>query len=246
VVAIVQARIGSTRLPGKSLMDVAGCSLLGRVLARTGRIDGVDRVVVATTTSPEDAEIVAEAERHGCDAHRGHATDVLDRYRAAARAERADVIVRVTADCPLLDPEISGQVVRQIREGGVDYVSNVDPPTFPDGLDTEAITREALETAWREALDPSDREHVTLFIRQRRERFRAASLRQAEDWSHLRWTVDEPADLEFVRAVYEALAVERHASAGLRELSELMQRDPRLRGMSRTRTRGAVVPGKSA
>jgi spore coat polysaccharide biosynthesis protein SpsF (cytidylyltransferase family) len=204
VIVIVQARMGSSRLPGKSLMDLGGRTVLARVLDRARRVPAASRVVVATTTAAEDAAIVEEAGRCGVDAYQGHPTDVLDRFGDVAAAESADVIVRITADCPLLDPFVSGAVVERMLRGDVDYVSNVDPPTFPDGLDTEAFSRAALDTASREARLPADREHVTPFIRRDATRFRRAAVTQSDDLSSLRWTLDEAADLAFLRAVYGA------------------------------------------
>jgi spore coat polysaccharide biosynthesis protein SpsF (cytidylyltransferase family) len=207
--AIIQARMGSTRLPGKVLAPVGDRPLLAFVVAAVQAMAGVNAIVVATTTAPADRAVMALAERLGVRGFAGDEEDVLDRYYQAARALGAEAVVRVTADCPLLDPTISSAVVARFHRGDVDYASNCSPRTYPDGLDTEVIAFDALEQAWREAELPSEREHVTPFIWKRLERFRIAAVTGATDLSGLRWTVDEPEDLEFVRAVCERLAPAR-------------------------------------
>jgi len=215
VVVIVQARLGSMRLPGKTLAEIAGRPMLAHVVERASAIPRVAEVVLATTVSVRDEDIVTFARQESIPCVRGSEEDVLDRFRQAPAERRADVVVRVTADCPLLDPEVSGLVVAQYltRRGQVDYVSNVHPPTYPDGLDTEVFSRQVLEIAWREARLPSDREHVTSYIWRHPDRFRLGHVTHAEDLSAHRWTVDTPADLDFVRAVFEARAA---AAAGVR------------------------------
>lgn len=214
VVAVVQARLGSTRLPGKALLDLAGRPMLAHVLARAVAVPGVDQVVLATTVSPEDGALAELARAAGIACVRGSVDDVLDRFHAVLTAHPADAVVRITADCPLLDPEVSGRVVSEYRRraGELDYVSNVHPPTYPDGLDTEVITAPALERAWREASPGSDREHVTPYLWSRPERFRLANVGGAEDLSGHRWTVDDARDLTFVREVYRRLAPPRAAA----------------------------------
>ena len=229
-VVVIQARIGSTRLPGKSLADIAGRPMLAHVAERAAEIPGIAGVVIATTVSPADEALVAFARQAGLNCIRGSEADVLDRFCLAARETRAEAIVRVTADCPLLDPEVSGRVLAAYlgRRPAVDYASNVHPPTYPDGLDTEVISVEALETAARETQLPSDREHVTAYIWRRPERFRLVNVAHSDDLSAGRWTVDTEADLAFVRAVYEALG--RTASrAGLAEVLRLLAERPELR-----------------
>ena len=166
VVAIIQARLGSTRLPGKTLADIGGRPMLAHVVERVRATPGIDEVVIATTTRPADDPLVDWASRAGLACARGSEEDVLDRFRTALARHPADAIVRVTPDCPLLDPDVAGRVVATWRDAGgaLDYVSNVHPPTFPDGLDTEVISRRALLAAWTEATDPADREHVTPFV----------------------------------------------------------------------------------
>jgi spore coat polysaccharide biosynthesis protein SpsF (cytidylyltransferase family) len=197
--------MGSKRLPGKVLAPLGGQPLVQRVLNRVGQIAGLDGVVLATTDRPEDVPLLDIARRLKIPAFAGSEDDVLDRYYRAAVEFGADIVVRATADCPLFDPEIGSRVLAKFQEGGFDYVSNAHPPTFPDGLDTEVTSFAALECAWHEAELMSEREHVTPFLWKRPERFRLANVVHSEDLSRLRWTVDEAADMEFVREVYREL-----------------------------------------
>ena len=200
--------------------------MLEHVLARAAAVPGIDRVVLATTTSPEDAALVDVARAAGIPSVRGSVSDVLDRFHAALTLHPADAIMRITADCPLLDPEVAGRVVAAYRRraGAIDYVSNVHPPTFPDGLDTEVISAAALVSAWREATAGSDREHVTPYVWSRPERFRLANVSGADDLSALRWTVDDAADLAFVREVYRQLAPEGGPRAPLFGMDAVLDR----------------------
>ena len=202
---IVQARTGSTRLPGKVLKPVCGRTLLEHQMERMLRARSLDRLVVATTTSPADDAIVDLVRARGWICHCGSETDVLSRYAEAARAEGAAVVVRMTMDCPLIDPEVVDLVVGMLRGGPFDFVTNNLEPTFPHGLDLEAFTRPTLDAADRDAVAAFDREHVSPFVRDRPDRFRIGNVRSPSDLHHHRWTVDYPEDLAFVRAVYEAL-----------------------------------------
>jgi len=206
IVAIIQARMGSTRLPGKVLADIGGAPMLGRVVERTRRSRLVKKVVVATTHAAIDDSIVTFCAAEGVTAFRGHETDVLDRFYHAAKDQAADVIVRITADCPLIDPEIIDRVVTAYLSDGCDYASNTLICTYPDGLDTEVFSFAALETACRDARRATDREHVTPYLRtSKRFRLRSVESDLGRTTRHLRWTVDEARDLEFVRAVYTRL-----------------------------------------
>jgi spore coat polysaccharide biosynthesis protein SpsF (cytidylyltransferase family) len=204
-VAIIQARVRSSRLPGKVLASVAGHPMLWHVVRRVCRARRVDQVVVATSTHPADDVIAEFCRQTGIHCTRGSETDVLDRYHQAAHDASADVIVRITADCPLIDPAVIDAVAAAYQSADFDYVSNIDPPTYPDGLDAEAFGFKALQTAWSEARLPSEREHVTPYLRNHPERFRTANVAHAQDLSHLRWTVDTLEDLAFVRAIRHAL-----------------------------------------
>jgi spore coat polysaccharide biosynthesis protein SpsF len=206
VVTIVQARMGSTRLPGKVLADLLGKPLLERQLERLARARTPHETVIATTTLPRDTPVAELAARVGVACFRGDERDVLARFAGAAARHAADVVVRVTADCPLLDPDVLDRCVGTLLEGDrLEYVANVFPRTYPRGLDVEALTRETLAIADREAHEPLDREHVTRYVWQRPHRFRLANVADTADHSHLRWTVDAPEDLALVRAIYADL-----------------------------------------
>ncbi len=205
-VAIIQARMGSTRLPGKVLQDLAGEPVLARCVARTLRAETLDEVVIATTVQSADEAIVQLCEERGWPWFRGSEDDVLDRYYQAAVAHRADAVVRITSDCPLIEPEIVDVVVRefQARQPGVDYVANTLPPrTFPRGLDVEVMSLKALERAWQEDQNPAWREHVTPYIYRNLQKFNLQTLSNDVDYSAMRWTVDTPEDLAFVRRIYD-------------------------------------------
>jgi len=204
-VVIVQARMASSRLPGKVLLEIGGKPMLGWVLERAARARRVDAVMVATTTDPSDDAIVSFCKQGGWAYSRGSLYDVLDRYYQAARAAQADVIVRVTADCPLTDPALIDEVLDAFTQSGVDFAANRLPPpwqrTYPIGLDIEVCSFVALERAWREAVLPHEREHVMPYLYDQPERFKTLLLNTEPDTGSLRWTVDTPADLEFVRAL---------------------------------------------
>jgi spore coat polysaccharide biosynthesis protein SpsF len=228
-VAIIQARMGSTRLPGKVLMDLAGETVLARGLRRALRIPGVDQVVVATTERAQDDAIIAEAERTGCGVFRGSEEDVLSRYLGAAERFGADLVVRITSDCPLLDPQVSGKVVallkKTIRAGErADYCSNTLARTYPRGLDTEAFTRSALERTAAQAGPGREREHVTLRIYEHPQDFRLLSVKHEVDHSRHRWTVDTEDDLRVVREIYARLGGLREF--GMEEVLALLAREP--------------------
>ena len=227
-VCIIQARMGSTRLPEKVLSDIAGRPMLAHVVERAAAISGVDEVVVATTTAAEDRDVREAARQHGVQAFAGSPTDVLDRYYRAAREFRADAVVRVTADCPLLDPAVSSRVTERFARGGLDYCSNILQPTYPDDPDTEVISFAALERVWREADLPSDREHVTTYIRTRPTRFRTANVEAEVDLSALRWTVDEPDDLNFVRAVIVGLSPQSGCFPGMDAILGFLREHPEI------------------
>jgi spore coat polysaccharide biosynthesis protein SpsF len=205
IVGILQARTSSSRLPGKVLMPLLGQPMLARQIERLQRAQRLDRLIVATTSEPADDAIVALSEQLGIESFRGSVEDVLDRFFRAASSYAPSHVVRLTADCPLADWELIDRLVESALAGGFDYASTALRPTWPDGLDAEIMTFAALETAWREARSPVEREHVTQFIVQHSERFTQGSLESEADLSAMRWTVDEPRDYEFVSRVYEAL-----------------------------------------
>lgn len=224
VVAIIAARMQSTRLPGKALLDIAGRPMLARVIERVQRAKTVDAIVVATTERAEDQAICNLATDMGVSCYAGSVDDVLDRYYQAAMFLRADVIVRITGDCPLLQPSIVDAVVNGLIVHGYDYFGNIAPASFPDGLDCEALTFETLKTAQKEATLPSDREHVSPYMR-RNGRFVTGNLERKPSLAHLRWCVDEQADLDFVRAVYAEMGRD---DFGMADVLALLDRKPEL------------------
>lgn len=230
-VALIQARMGSSRLPGKILMDIEGLPMVGRVYERAALAREVKQVAILTSTGPADDPVEELCREKGWSYFRGSEDDVLDRYYQAARHFEADPVLRITGDCPLLDPGILDQAIRQYAAGGTDYVSYEWPDaTFPRGLDVEVLSFAALETSWKEATEQPDREHVTRFIYTHQERFRLSGFENAEDLSHLRWTVDAQADLDFVRAIYRRLGVK---SFDWKDVLRLIENEPELAEMNR-------------
>ena len=220
----------STRLPGKILADIVGRPLLQYVVSRARQARMLDIVVVATTDRPSDDPTEQCCRGMDVPCFRGSETDVLDRYYRAAERFPADAIVRLTADCPLLDPRVIDKVVTFFHEGTYDYVCNTMPPTYPDGLDTEVFRRESLNQAWREARLQSEREHVTPYIWKHSELFRLGNVANDTDHSKLRWTVDEPADLEFVRRVYAHFGTS--TQFGMTEILDLLKARPEIQAVN--------------
>ena len=229
LVALIQARMSSTRLPGKVLEPVQGEPMLARQIERVRRARGVS-LVVATSDEPSDDPIAALCGELGQDCFRGPLADVLARFAGAIRGRPGNPIVRLTGDCPLCDPRLIEEVVAAHQRGGrggcggVDYTSNVLERHLPDGLDVEVIERSALRVACEESRAAEDREHVTRYLVRHPERFRLRSVRQAaENLAALRWTVDFPEDLAFVRRVYAAL-YPKNPSFGWRDVLGFSQR----------------------
>jgi spore coat polysaccharide biosynthesis protein SpsF len=234
VVAIIQARMGSTRLPGKVLLDLAGEPILGRVMNRTQRAQTLVEVVVATTVQPVDDAIVRLCAERGWPCFRGSEEDVLDRYYQTAMAHQADVVVRITSDCPLIEPEVIDRVVREFLDlqPEVDYSCNVLPRrTFPRGLDTEVMRFDVLERAWQEDHNLASREHVTPYIYHNPDLFRIHGVTNEVDYSHLRWTVDTPEDLDFVRRIYDHFG---HDHFTWQEVLEVLEEHPEWLEINRT------------
>ena len=206
ILAILQARMSSSRLPGKVLMPLAGAPMIVRQMERLGRASRIDKVVVATSTEPDDDAIEQVVRHAGVEVHRGPLEDVLARFLGALAAYPADHVVRLTADCPFADPVVIDDTIALHLASGGDYASNTPPHrTFPKGLDVEVMTAAALRRAGAEAISPEEREHVTWGIHTRPDRWRLAFHSQAADEGDVRWTVDRPDDYAFSTAVYDAL-----------------------------------------
>ena len=204
--AILQARMSSSRLPGKVLAPVLGMPMIGRQLERLARARRIDQLLVATSTDPSDDPLAAYVESLGLPVCRGSLSDVLDRFRQAADLfPGARAVIRLTADCPLTDPSLIDRVIDRHFDVDADWTSAGLVRTFPHGLDVEAIRPSALREAAERAVDPYEREHVTPYINRRPETYRLVSVTRTPSLAHLRWTVDLPADLAFVRGVYASL-----------------------------------------
>lgn len=208
-VAIVQGRMGSSRLPGKILMDIAGRPMLAWVIERARLSRSIDEVIFATSADPSDDAVEAFCKERGYPLYRGSLHDVLDRFYQAARNAKADLVVRLTADCPLMDPELIDEVVAAFHRENADFAANRLPPpfqrTYPIGLDVEVCSFAALERAWKEAAAPHDREHVMPYLYEVDGRFKVFILNYPVDYGSLRWTVDTPADLDLVRILFQRL-----------------------------------------
>jgi len=217
--------MGSTRLPGKVLRPLAGKPMILHVTERAARIPGVDAVVVATPDGPEDAPLRQALLAAGISNPVGPADDVLRRYALAAEAADADVVVRITSDCPLLSPAVSGRVVSAFLDGGFDYASNTLERSWPRGMDTEVLSRETLDTLDASTVEPFEREHVTPGAWRHPERFRLRSVRNDSDQGDIRLTVDTEQDLRLVEAILDALGRD---DVELDEVLDLLARRPDL------------------
>jgi len=230
VVLIVQARLSSSRLPGKVLLDLGGKPVLAWMVDRCRRAKQVDEVVVATTVDPRDEPIVRLCQERAWSFFRGSEFDVLDRFYQAARCFQAGVIVRVTADCPLIDPRCIDQVVEEFFASGADFAANRLPPpwsrTYPIGLDTEVCSFAGLERAWKEASRKFEREHVMSYFYDQEGRFKLRVLNHDPDYGHYRWTLDTPEDLVFLREVVRRFAP--RVDFTWEEVLALVQREPAL------------------
>lgn len=236
VVLIVQARMSSSRLPGKVLKDIAGKPMLEWVVERCRKASSVDFVAVATTMDSSDDDLAQFCERKGYPVYRGNLYDVLDRYYQAAKMFHADVVVRVTGDCPVIDPQEIDRLLSAFFESEADFAANRLPPpwkrTSPIGLDAEVCWFSALERAWKEAVEPFEREHVMPYLYDQDGRFKTFLLQYEQDYSAKRWTVDTPEDLELIRQVFQRLASPSDFS--WREVLSLFEKEPGLAEINAT------------
>jgi spore coat polysaccharide biosynthesis protein SpsF len=228
IAAIIQARIGSTRLPGKVLIPILGKPMLWYIINRLKHSKLIDTIVIATTTDKKDMAIVKFCRQNRIHCYRGDENDVLARYYQAAKKYRAGVIVRITADCPLIDPSVSDKIIKRfLKSKNTDYASNTLKRSYPRGLDTEVFSLTVLEKAFREAKELYQREHVTPYIYGHPQVFCLASIKNNKDFSFLRWTVDEKRDLEFVREIYKKLYRKRKIFL-MKDIVNLLQEEPYL------------------
>lgn len=231
MVAIIQARVGSSRLPGKTLLPLGDRTVLARVLTRVGACQRVDKIMVATTTQSGDDAVVAESNAFGIRCFRGSETDVLARYHGAASQVQADHVIRITSDCPLIDPELIDAMIEDYLDhvDSTDYLTNSLPRTFAHGLDTEIFPMRGLAIAHAKATDPGHREHVTPFFYTQPDRFAIRNFSQKADHAHLRWTLDEPSDLQFFETIVARLPDPLVPTS---EVLELLDREPELAGLN--------------
>jgi spore coat polysaccharide biosynthesis protein SpsF len=227
ILAILQARVSSSRLPGKVLKPLLGVPMLLRQIERLKKSRKIDRLLVATSAEPADDPIEKLCKENGIACYRGSLNDVLDRFYQATRRFDPEHVVRLTADCPLTDAKLIDEVIGFYLDGGFDYASNAIQATYPDGLDMEVFRSSCLEQAWREAALPSQREHVTPFIHQQPHLFKIGHYKNSSDLSDLRWTVDEPKDFELVTMVYEAL-YPKNPDFSTQEILQLLDQRPEL------------------
>lgn len=225
--AIIQARMGNTRLPGKALLDLAGKSVMQRVYERTKQARGIDKVIVAITVEQQDNILAEFCHSINIPVYRGSEEDVLDRYYQAAKFYNAENIVRITGDCPLIDPCEIEKVVCVFEIYDLDYLSNSQPRRYPLGLNVSIGSFWAFERSWYEAKSKSDREHVTQYIRNHPDRFRVGSIVYKQDFSFYNWSIDTPMDYKFLSQVYEKLE-EKKLYGHFREVLMILAENPDL------------------
>ena len=250
VIAIMQARMGSARLPNKVLRTIKGKTLLELYINRVKQSQLVEKIVVATTTNPRDTVIEETVSKFGIECFRGSEDDLLDRYYQCAKKYHADVIVRVTPDDPFVDYRVIDRAVQIFRDNEVDFVTNHFDPTYPEGLDVEVYSIEALEKSWKEAELLSEREHVFPYIQNHKDQFKIINFKQDKDYSHLRWTIDYECDFEMTKRIYDHLydkkriflqedivrLLENHP-----EIAELNAHIKRKEGVNRTKAHDRVM-----
>lgn len=227
IIAVIQARMNSKRLPGKVLMPLAGRNVLEHVAMRVRKAHMVSEVIVATSINEEDAKIAEACEKLGVRVFRGSEEDVLDRFYRASLPLNSDHVVRITADCPMIDPEVIDSVIARHIKVGTDYTSNTLEPTYPDGEDVEVFKMSALEKAWKNAKLSSEREHVTPYIRNNPQVFKLLSVVRPGDLSGRRWTLDEDRDYRFLKEVFDSL-YHLNNFFGITDILKFLEKNPRV------------------
>lgn len=230
IVAILQARCSSSRLPNKVMLKIMNKPMIQHQINRLKKSKLVDEIVIATSTDKSDDLLARLCKKLNLPIFRGSLNNVLDRFYHTANHYKADIVVRLTGDCPLIDPEIIDMAIQKHLLEENDYTSNIIIETYPDGLDVEVISISAIKEAWKNSKLKSEKEHVTTYIR-KKSKYKKSNLSSEEDMSHYRWTVDEPADFEFVTKVYESLGKnEKHFSTS--EIYDLLEKEPRLQDIN--------------
>ena len=234
--------MSSTRLSGKVLEPVEGMPMIGRQIERLLRAKKIDELVVATSSDASDDELTEYVESLGVRVFRGSRDDVLDRFINVIESCNPGLVVRLTADCPLTSPAVIDQIISKFQDSNLDYLSNTLTPTYPDGLDVEVVLPQVLEWVAENSSDPHEREHVTLGVYRRPEQFKVSNYSDSSDHSDLRWTVDTPDDLDFVRQVYRHLYVENPAFE-YQDVLRLLDNHPELNRTSADAVRNAALEG---
>lgn len=229
ICCIIQARMTSKRLPGKVLKEIDGRPMLKYMIDRVKAARTLERVILATSVDPTDDPVAEFCRKEGIECFRGNLNDVTDRYYQAAKSVNADVIVRLTADCPLIDPAVIDAVVQAFLQSGCDYGANTEPPpgTFPDGMDVEVFSFKAFHQLWQEATKPADREHVTYYFWQNPQMFKLHRHDLAEDFSSFRLTVDYPSDFEMVTQIIQVL-YQKNPLFTLQDVLDFLRKNPQV------------------
>jgi spore coat polysaccharide biosynthesis protein SpsF len=228
IAAIVQARMGSTRLPGKTMADICGKPLLEHVIERVKHSKLISEIIVATTDKKKDDKIVELCKKLGIKCYKGSENNVLDRYYQCVKEFRADIIVRITADNPFVDPEVTDKIIKVfLGDGNFDYVSNTVKPTYPEGINAEVFTFSALAKAWKEAKKPTDKEHVTPYMWNNPEVFKIQNIENDIDLSYMRWTLDTKEDMNFIKEIYKRLYKPGKIFL-MRDILDVLKKEPRL------------------
>lgn len=231
IIAIIQARMGSSRLPGKILMEVDYVPMIKYQIDRVKKAKMIDKIIIATTDNPKDNAVEDFCKQNSIDCYRGSENDVLDRYYTTAVKYQAKTIVRLTADCPFSDPEVIDKTIELFKQSDVDYACNTVPPEtskFPDGSDVEIFSFDALERAWQEAADINDREHVTFYFWKGNHGFTTAQLENEFNWGKYRLTLDYPEDLEVISFIIYELKKQKKFGT-LKEIIEILDSNVEIR-----------------
>lgn len=250
IIAILQARMGSSRLPNKVLFEIKGKTLLELYINRVKQSRLIDKIVIATTKKPEDDVIQETVKQLGLECFRGSENDLLDRYYQCAKKYKTDVVVRITPDDPFVDYRVIDRAVQIFNDNQVDFVTNHFDPTYPEGLDVEVYSFQALEKSWKEAKLLSEREHVFPYIQNNQNQFKIINFVQDKDYSHLRWTIDYECDYEMTEVIYDYL-YDKKPIFLQEDILELLEKCPeisqmnshikRKEGVTRTKTNDTIV-----
>lgn len=233
VIAIVQARTGSTRFPNKVFANLVGKPLIWHVINRLKYSTKIANIVLATTENQKDNKLEQWAVKEGIDFYRGSENNVLERFYYAAKCFSADIIVRITADDPFKDPQLIDLVIQKLIDENLDFAYNNKPPTFPEGLDTEVFTFNSLESAYLNAKDDFEKEHVTQYLYRNISIFKQANFMNSTDYSYLRWTIDNQLDYIMVKQIYENLYIEKEIFY-MNDILNFLKRNPKISQMNKS------------